>query len=729
MTQELNKQSEEALKKKRIMRTIAASLLIFLMIPVVAMLQVQYFGIDSFIFLALFNVNLVIVLLILFVVIRNGIKLLLEKRNKVLGSNLKTKLVGTFMGLTIIPCALMFLISTKFVQISVDFWFQEQVEQSINSALEVGQIIFQKLDERLEKSAQLIDVQLPLTTTEATNSNETSTDNRAELINQILETQKTQLHLSFIAEYSQKNNLMFWSGENRFEKIAETALNSVGQEALNDRGFYSLVISDNNKDFSVGILKRSNQHLLVFGENLGFGFKEKLEQISSGVKEYKRLKKHKLPLKWMLYLSLGIVSMLIILGAMWIAFKIAQSLTSPVQLLVDATERISKGDLSVRITETYHDELGSLIHSFNKMGGDLELNQTKLKEQALALEQHSQYITTVLDNIASGVISLNHEGKVTTANKVALDLFKLSEKEFIGHYIHEFLSEEEIKTIKTIQTYLSRKNRSWKKQVTLHIGDKNQRLLISADSLKEKNNQDSGIVIVFEDIAELERMQRMEAWREVAKRVAHEIKNPLTPIKLSAERLQRKFGREINDPAFAQCTGVIVRQVENMQSMVQEFSAFAKVPEVVLKETDLIPILNDTVTLFKNSHQHIKFICEYPETMPHLYLDADAIQRAFINIIQNAVDALDNAENPEIKIICTQNKQNYTLNIDFIDNGSGISPEEQERIFEPYFSMKKSGTGLGLTIVRSIINDHKGYIKALDNDGKGLIIRVELPLN
>ena len=225
-------------------------------------------------------------------------------------------------------------------------------------------------------------------------------------------------------------------------------------------------------------------------------------------------------------------------------------------------------------------------------------------------------------------------------------------------------------------------------------------------------------------------MQRMAAWREVARRIAHEIKNPLTPIKLSAQRLARKFGGQVNDPAFTQSTELIVRQVEHLQGMVQEFSAFAKLPEVEPHPGDLPPLLETITELFRNSHSQIDWQLCIAEDLPRISMDRDALQRAFMNIYTNAAEALEAAgtKNPLVRVSATCIASLNLVRIDVEDNGPGLSEEERSRLFEPYFSRKKGGTGLGMTIVRSIIADHRGYIRAISAGGSGTTISMELPL-
>ncbi|MFN2268802.1 MAG: PAS domain-containing sensor histidine kinase, partial [Desulfonatronovibrio sp.] len=237
-----------------------------------------------------------------------------------------------------------------------------------------------------------------------------------------------------------------------------------------------------------------------------------------------------------------------------------------------------------------------------------------------------------------------------------------------------------------------------------------------------------GIVAVFEDITELEKMQRLAAWREVAKRIAHEIKNPLTPIKLSAQRLEKKFGKEIQDQSFAQSTQLIIRQVENLQQMVREFSAFAKLPEIKIKLDQLDSLLEEIVSVFRQSHRNIVWELNFISKMPEFNFDRSALKRVFMNLFLNAAEALSATSKAQVKVSVDYDQQLKRIFVQVADNGPGLSSEERARMFEPYYSSKKEGTGLGLAIVKSIVSDHGGYVRVKSNKPSGTIFVVELPV-
>jgi two-component system nitrogen regulation sensor histidine kinase NtrY len=266
----------------------------------------------------------------------------------------------------------------------------------------------------------------------------------------------------------------------------------------------------------------------------------------------------------------------------------------------------------------------------------------------------------------------------------------------------------------------------WQRRLDLEVGGETIKLLINAVALMDSEGGDSGIVAVFENISELEKMQRLDAWKEVARRIAHEIKNPLTPIKLSAERLERKFGPVIEDPVFTQCTGLIVKQVEHLQEMVREFSAFAKLPEVTLSPDRIEPLLREAISVFSGSHTLVQWTIR-TEDVPLVMLDREAMKRVFYNILLNAAEILAGQEGGRVDTVLYSRKRKGRIYVEISDNGPGIKPEEQSRMFEPYYSTKRSGTGLGLAIVKSIISDHHGHIRVKPNEPAGTTFVIELP--
>ena len=703
----------------------------FLVVLILTSIQLNQFRTGDRLFVIMFNVNFVLLIGILVVVIRNGVKLLLERRRKVLGSRLRTRLVLAFVAIALMPCLLMFFVTTKYVQLSMDFWFKEQVETSMEVALDIGRSVYENTGKELASIGFMVKQQMA----------ERGLTHKNKAMVKVLEYTQAEHSLAVAGLVKNPEERLFWGhAEGSAEVAFETAWEMLSQEQIEKQGFETVLVQGFDADylFCVSPIANNPPVYLVFAQNMGAGFKAKLDRIVKGAGEYRELRRNKKPLKALLYSSLGVMTALILLSAIWFAFRLAREISAPVLAVAAGSARIARGDLSVRLDDTPADELGVLIRAFNEMAQDLEKTRvaitganTMLEEQNRKIERHSTYIETVLNNIAAGVISFDAEGRIITLNMAASEILCMKTKHLVGKRMDQILPAPHSGLALALHNKFKERGEARAKHtVSLPLGGEERRLLINVVSFANAGVY-SGAVAVFEDITDLERMQRMAAWREVARRIAHEIKNPLTPIKLSAERLARKFGKDVPDPVFIQSTSLIVRQVEHLQNMVQEFSAFAKLPEVTPRPDHIEPLLQSLTDLFRNSHSSIQWELVIEGELPALPIDRDALNRAFMNLYTNAAEALAAQKNNPAPRVCTTATfmpDMRLVRIDVEDNGPGLSEEERARVFEPYFSRKKGGTGLGLSIVRSIVTDHRGYVRALPADAGGTVMSMELPL-
>ncbi len=701
----------------------------FILIVLFSWIELRFFGVNSYLFLVIFNVNLILLLVILFLVIRNGVKLFLERRRKIQGSRLRTKLVLAFISLSLIPIILMFFVATKFVKTSVDYWFSSNVEKSMEQSLEVGKSFYSNIQNRLKEHGQYIIRRIR---------------NKhflwgGEGMDYYLQQKLREYDLSLIGVMTPELKKRNWHNDKEWEKNWSKIKKDIDWKSLKDEPkFWSKLISGSDKDLVVGILPvdEAETGFLVLGSTIEGGMLTKLNKIVEGVQEYKQLKVLKNPLKLVYYLVLGVMTLLIIFGAMWFGFRLAKEISAPIQALSLGTQRIAHGDLGVRLEDESVDELGMLVQSFNRMAEDLEYSQQRLNQanedlgrQNTQLEERRQYMEVVLNNITSGVISLDKTDKISTVNKAAEEILGVEAQSLIGRNPLELYNEEFVTLLKEgVEGLKNSVENQWQKQMDLNLQEGERKLLVNAVALKTHYGEDIGMVIVFEDVTELDKMQRMAAWREVARRIAHEIKNPLTPIKLSAQRLERKFGKDTDDEAFVESTRLIVRQVEQLQHMVQEFSSFAKLPEIELEHNNLTPLLEEVVALFQNSHTNISWELQIKNELPGLKFDRAALKRVFINLMTNATEVLKNIDDPHVEVIAEYNPEIGWVNLEVRDNGPGFTHEENTRVFEPYFSNKKSNTGLGLTIVKSIVNDHNGYVQVKSNTPTGSVFLIQLPV-
>jgi two-component system nitrogen regulation sensor histidine kinase NtrY len=447
----------------------------------------------------------------------------------------------------------------------------------------------------------------------------------------------------------------------------------------------------------------------------------KMNEISQAFVEYRQLKILKKPIKSSYMLALLMVTLLILFFSTWVGFYLAKDITVPIKELAEATHRIASGDLNFRIQMNAADEIGTLVQSFNQMTGDLQVSRSEL-------EQRRKHMEIVLKNVAAGVISIDEKGLVTTINTSAEQMLEVKGDEVLEKKFSEVLPKEYVEQIEGLLSELKSFRRdSIEKQVTLNLKGNPLALLINLTALKDEGEKPLGVVAVFDDFTQLIKAQRMAAWREVARRIAHEIKNPLTPIQLSAQRLRKRYLDELQQDGtvFDECTRTIVKQVEELKRMVNEFSNFARMPASQPTPHYLNEIIQETLILFQEGHKEVRF--EFiPRDLPVLNIDRDQMKRVMINLIKNSLAAIEG--DGEIKIQTSYDSNLQMVRLEVSDNGCGIPDEDKRRLFEPYYSTKKSGTGLGLTIVNAIVSDHNGYIRVRDNEPKGTTFLIELPV-
>lgn len=715
-------------ERKKRQRELILALSGIVFIVLLTWIELKYLGVNSFLFIGLFNLNFVFMLAILFVVFRNVVKLILERRRNVLGSRLRSRLVLSFMTLSLVPTLLMFLVGVKFVQTSVDYWFKSKVETSLEQALEVGQAFYQSSQERLERRGGHILERI----------RERGLAWGGKTMDSFLGEKRQEYDLGLIGVIRPDREQQNWHILEDWSQSWAEVRDKINWDDLRERPhFWSTIRPGPGADLVFGLLPvdDGNTGYLVLGESIGHGLLYRLDKIVVGVDDYKQMRTMKYPIKVAMYMTLGVITLMIILGAMWFGFRLAKELSAPVQALAAGTQRIAKGDLSVRLDDQSSDELGFLVKNFNRMVEDLEASREsltraniRLEMQNRELEGRGRYIEALLDNMTAGVISLDSEGRISTVNKAAEAMLGLDFHAVAGKKPLELMFGEYAELLREVFEQLeSNPAIQWQRQIDLPLGSRDLKLLVNVVVLKTSEGQNAGLVAVFEDVTELEKMQRLAAWREVARRIAHEIKNPLTPIKLSAQRIERKYASEIEDPVFSECTNLIIRQVEHLQQMVKEFSTFAKLPEVSLKNDYLAPLIEEVVTDFRNSHHDIQWRLSFDNEIPQIKLDREGIRRVLINILTNAAEVLRGREDGKVDIQVSHDRMLGWVRLEVRDNGPGLSDEERSRLFEPYFSRKKGGTGLGLTIVRSIVSDHRGYVRAKPNQPHGTTVVIELP--
>ena len=456
----------------------------------------------------------------------------------------------------------------------------------------------------------------------------------------------------------------------------------------------------------------------------------KMTVISKGSEEYSQLNLLKNPMKLSYIITLSLVTLLIIFSSIWFGIYLAKGITDPIQDLADATRRIAAGNLDHQIGVVADDEIGVLVDSFNQMTMDLKRSSENLAQANFILESRRKYMETVLRNVSAGVISIDKDGFITTINRAAEKMFAIQTDHFLNQRYEDVLSAEHLAMVRQLMAEIRETDDGFiERQVELTLPERSITVLVTTTLIEDDEGNDMGMVVVFEDLTQLQMIERAAAWREVARRMAHEIKNPLTPVQLSAQRLQRKFGDKLGEDSavFHECTKTIIDQVEVLKNLVNEFSKYARMPVTNPTLNDLNHVIADSVSLFEDAHKDIAFHFSQGKDIPRLSIDTDKIRRVMVNLLDNAVAAMNN-EHSAIEVRTFYDSAANRVFVEVADNGCGVPSKYKFKIFEPYFSTKKSGSGLGLAIVSSIIEDHHGNVSVRDNNPTGTVVSFDLPV-
>jgi two-component system nitrogen regulation sensor histidine kinase NtrY len=678
---------------------------------------------NNVIIFSLININIILILLLIFLVIRNLVKLIFERKRKVLGARLRTKLVVAFISLSLVPTVLLFLVAVGFITNSVEHWFKAQVEQSLQGSLEVAQTYYRDFANTTVSSAKQISRHL-------SKQGAFKEEKGKGFLREALEVKRQEYHLSTLGIF-----LKGGGGETiRVEDPALKAVFFILPQDLLDAGFsgkeVSRILPVGEGEMITGIAPIFNPSdkgktevtgVVAASHFIPKSLTGKMRDISQAFVEYRQLKVLKKPIKFSYMIALLMVTLLIVFSATWFGFYLAKDITVPIKELAEATHRIATGELNFRIQMKAADEIGMLVQSFNQMTGDLQVSRSEL-------EQRKKYMEIVLKNVAAGVISIDEKGMITTINTSAEQMLEVKGEAVLDKKFSEVLAKEYVGRIEELLGELRSSRKDYiEKQVTLNLRGKSLALLINLTTLRDEEGRPLGVVAVFDDLTQLIKAQRVATWREVARRIAHEIKNPLTPIQLSAQRLRKRYLEKLQQDGsvFDECTRTIVKQVEELKGMVNEFSNFARMPASNPTPTPLNEIIKETLILFKGAIKdvHFNFI---PNDLPLLNLDRDQMKRVMINLIKNSLAAI--GKEGEINIQTSYDPKLQMVRLEVSDDGCGIPDEDKGKLFEPYYSTKKSGTGLGLTIVNAIVANHNGYIRVRDNKPKGTTFLIELPI-
>jgi len=689
----------------------------------------------------LINVDTILGVLLCLLLSRNLIKLYFERRKRLIGSGFRTKLVAAFVGFSLIPAFLLFFAASGYLTSSIDNWFSIQVERPVNNSLEVARSYYQDRQDAVFHFGRLLGTSL---------ASEGLMQQSDSVLKDALKKKVEAYRLERAAVYGP--DLKIRANATGLQTPVASVIHAPEdflKKALRGEEIKTATLPEEG-DLIRGIFPIRTAPLSSLpdrqaGEILGVVVVEasipetvisRMEEIKQSFEDYQQLKAFKNPIKWSYLIIFLCITLVILFSATWFGFYLAKSITVPITKLAEGTQAVAQGNLDFRIKVKANDEIGMLVDSFNKMTADLKTGKTQLEEANLSLSQSNieinrrrAYMETILEQIATGVIALDAQGRITNCNRSAEQILGLTAEEILDKSARDAFQSRQLDRLMTLLDKFKRSGKDdLKEEIHLEVMKKPLTLRFNLSALRDPEGRSLGVVMVFEDLSELLKAQKVAAWQEVAQRIAHEIKNPLTPIQLSTERLRKKFFEHSPDfdGIFDEATGTIINEVNSLKTLVDEFSNFARFPSPRPSPQNLHEILNEVIRLYKTAHRDVEFETRYAEDLPTLMLDREQWKRAFVNIFENAIEAMNGGGSLIISTL--YDPKRHRIRLEIADNGAGIDPEDFDKLFLPYFSRKKSGTGLGLAIVNRIVNDHNGQIRITLNVPKGATVIIELPV-
>ena len=690
----------------------------------------------SLIFFGFWNLVVILGLVLIFLVVRNVVKLLFERRAGIIGAHLRTRLVVAFIGLTLGPAAVLFGLSTFFLNASMARWFDPQVQAVFDTSRGIIRNTYEDGGEQALHFARRM--------ARTINEEHLLQERQKPVLRKFLEDKLAEYRLGMIEVMDGRGEVVVWvaAPELKLKQAAAISAEAKGKVLSSQEGYFTAPAGSGDLLWGLVPIPSSDLPRRVVGAVGAGKFVEQslarqLRQNLAALEEYQRLKIEQSPIKRQHSTLLVLITLVVIFLAVWFGFYMAKGITVPIQLLVEGTREVASGNLDYRIEVRSEDEIGALVQHFNTMTGDLSRSRVELDRASeelrhtnLELDRRRRYMETVLARVAAGVFSVDATGRLSTLNPAGETMLGLKREQVLGNLAEKVLPENLAAFLRELSDTWGRDAReSVERQIEVTGLNQTRLLRVTATPLVGDDGADQGLVAVLDDLSQIIRAQRALAWREVARRIAHEIKNPLTPIQLSAQRLQRHYAETLPEDdrrLLNEATGTIITQVEELKELVNEFSSFARLPATNPASNDLNAVLAEALALYREAHREIAFELLEEKRIPLFDFDRDQLKRAFINLLDNAVDSISGPGRIEVESL--YNEQLELVRVEVSDSGRGIRPEDRERIFEPYYSTKPRGTGLGLAIVRRIITDHFGYIRVAPNPPQGTRVIVELPI-
>ncbi|MEE9280382.1 MAG: ATP-binding protein [Myxococcota bacterium] len=690
--------------------------------------QSRSFSIGSdLVFLALVHLNVIGIGVLVFLLGRNVAKLVIDRRRGMIGAKLNTKFVVSVGFAAAVSSTALFALSAFVVSRAINVWFELELSDGLGQSLEVADAYYSEAEDRALYFARRIAGQIEerrLLREDALDELRAFTAAKQSEYNLgVVEVFSAQHEELATAIHPETAVVAFEAPDSSFiaaglEGVSNTLKQQAGQGEL-IRAVVPVHSTFNRADIvGVVVVNRFVPHTIG----------ARVAAIQSTIEAYQRLQPSEGTFQSTMLLLLAMITLLSLLFATWLGFRLAKQVTDPIQRLAEATAEVASGNLDVRLEASGDDELAQLMNSFNRMATDLSSSREDLERRRAQME-------IILRSVDAGVLSLDPDGVVLTINPSALRLLGISRADAVGHKIGELIEGEALDTLSSLQRRLGAgASETVRRQLSTAVGDELRTLNWIVSRIRDPEGQSAGFVVVIDDVTEILKVQRMTAWREVARRIAHEIKNPLTPIQLSAQRLRRKLAGRLPDPEseklLVQCTDAITSEVGAMKNLLSEFSNFARLPAIDPSPTDLNKLVSDTVAMYRG-RSSIRFETDLAADLPLFDLDPEQLKRVILNLVANAMAAIDEAEG-EPRLIHVSTRLDGavgTVQLEVADTGCGVSPEDRARLFEPYYSTKRSGSGLGLAIVSRIVSDHSGYIRVRSNRPRGTRVIVELPMS
>ncbi|MBV8166636.1 MAG: PAS domain-containing sensor histidine kinase, partial [Alphaproteobacteria bacterium] len=677
-----------------------------------AIIGVPPFGPDPSMVLWLLTLDLVLGLALGVIVAKRLVEVWAERRRGLAGSHLHVRLVVLFGMLAVAPAIVVAIFSALFLNLGLQGWFDERVRAAITNSGAVAEAY-------LHEHQQAIRADI-LAIAAAINRDGSLVVGDAERLTQTLREQTENRSISEAIVFDRDGRILARSGLT-FGLENAAIPRDVVRKAVNGE----VAILTSQGDDRVRAMVRLDSFMDVYlfvGRSVEPLVLNYVEQTQRAAAAYKAAEGQRSEIQITFALGFVVVALLLLLAAVWIGLVAATKMARPISNLIAASERIRSGDLSTRVEEApAGDELGSLSRAFNRMTSQLAAQRAELVEANRQLDRRRRFTETVLFGVSAGVVGLDAAGRINLPNRSASDLLSTDLQRHVGEDLAVVVPE----MAELLEAAKGRPDRLTEAHIKL-VRDRRTRTLLTRVALEQVGEEARGFVVTFDDITELLSAQRKAAWADVARRIAHEIKNPLTPIQLSAERLKRKYLKEItSDPeTFTICTDTIVRQVGDIGRMVDEFSAFARMPAPIMKSEDLVALCREVAFLQRQGHSHVTVTLDCPDQPLYLRCDGRQLRQALINLVQNAVDAIDGRERPadgtlpkgEVVIRLRETERATIIEVD--DNGKGL-PVERDRLTEPYVTTRAKGTGLGLAIVKKIMEDHAGELRLDDAPSGG----------